>query len=159
MNFCSNCGQSMLSSDSWPRRCQECGRDHFKNPTPVVVVLLPVDSGVLAIRRAIPPAEGKLAFPGGFVDWGERWREAGAREVAEEIGIQIDPEELRLLGAESVPEGVLLLFAQANPRERRELDVVLDTTEVSEWLILNEPTEMAFSTHQDYLAQYFALRK
>ena len=145
----------MAATQDWPRSCTECGRIHFKNPIPVTVVLIPVDRGVLAVRRAIQPGRDKLAFPGGFVNWGESWREAGAREVEEEIGLDLNPDELELIGAESVDEGVLLLFALAQPRTGRGLNIKLDPAEVSEWVVLEKPEEMAFPTHQAELERFF----
>ncbi len=145
----------MKSQGEWPRRCQACGKVFFKNPVPVSVVLLPVDDGVLAVRRAIPPGEGQLALPGGFVNWGETWQEAAARELAEETGVTISPAELTLLAAESVPEGVILLFSQAQRRRRDELQWVHDPSEISEIVILREAQELAFSTHTAQLRAFF----
>src|SRR6476659_9743246 len=50
----------------------------WANPLPVSVVLVPVDGGLLLVRRAIPPV-GQLALPGGYINLGESWEEAGAR--------------------------------------------------------------------------------
>ena len=119
---------------------------------------MPVDGGVLAIRRAIPPALGKLALPGGFVNWGETWQEAGAREVKEETGISILPDELTLLGASSVAEGVVLLFSRARERTLEEAAWQADPAEISEIVVLREPCELAFSTHTEQLAAHFAER-
>ena len=154
MIYCPQCSQAYQDSTTWPRRCGACGKEQFRNPIPVSVVLLPVDDGVLAVRRAIPPAVGKLALPGGFVNWGETWQEAGAREVFEETGLVISPDELRLVGAESVSEGVILLFSVAKKRERAECDWRPDPMEVSEIVILETACELAFSTHTEQLAAY-----
>jgi ADP-ribose pyrophosphatase YjhB (NUDIX family) len=115
-----------------------------------------VDGGVLAIRRAVPPAAGKLALPGGFVNWGETWQEAGAREVFEETGLAISAQELTLVGADSVPEGVLLLFSQAHPRTLREAQWKADPVEVSEIVVLKTACELAFPTHTRQLAACLA---
>jgi ADP-ribose pyrophosphatase YjhB (NUDIX family) len=156
MLYCPACGTPFANSQTWPRQCQSCGRQQFRNPIPVSVVLLPVDDGVLAIRRAIPPAVGKLALPGGFVNWGESWQEAGAREVREETGLTVSPEELLLLGVESVDEGVVLIFSQARARTSQEAVWQADPTEISEITVLREPCELAFSTHTSQLAAFFA---
>jgi ADP-ribose pyrophosphatase YjhB (NUDIX family) len=156
MRYCPACGTEMIPSETWPRLCSSCGVQHFRNPVPVSVVLLPVDGGVLAVRRAIPPAQGQLALPGGFVNWGESWQEAGAREVREETGLELDPEELTLLGASSVSEGVLLLFSVARPRTLQEAVWKADPAEVSEIVILREPCPLAFPTHSEQLARFFA---
>lgn len=145
----------MPQEEKWPRQCPSCERHHFRNPVPVCVVVLPVDKGVLTVRRAIPPGIGQLALPGGFVDWGESWQEAGAREVLEETGVQIEASELKLLGAESVADGVMLLFAQAQKRAFSELKLQLDQEEISEVVILEEACDLAFSTHTEYLRRFF----
>ena len=155
MRFCGYCAGEL---SRWPGVCSSCGREHFRNPAPVVVVLLPIDEGVLLIRRAIPPGKDKLALPGGFMDWSERWQESGARELREETGIVIDPDELRLLGAESVPGGYLLLFAQARTRGRDQVAWTHDPSEVAEVLVVHEPVELAFPTHTQYLRAYFEAR-
>src|SRR5512142_1460613 len=98
-SHCSYCGAPFPPDAPWPRTCAACGSTSFRNPLPVAVVLLPVilsptQTGILAIRRGIPPRQGELALPGGFINYGETWQEAGAREVFEESGVQISPEEI-----------------------------------------------------------------
>lgn len=49
---------------------------------------------LLLVRRDREPARGQWSLPGGRVEWGESLREAVAREVREETGIEIDIEGL-----------------------------------------------------------------
>lgn len=53
------------------------------------VVLL--DGEVVLLERAHEPHAGEWVLPGGFVDPGERAREACVREVREEVGLAVDP--------------------------------------------------------------------
>ncbi|MGH2850962.1 MAG: NUDIX domain-containing protein [Solirubrobacteraceae bacterium] len=64
-----------------------------------VVALAP--AAVLLIQRAREPFAGSWALPGGFVEAGERVREAAARELAEETSIDAGPMEL--LGVYDTP--------------------------------------------------------
>ncbi len=50
------------------------------------------DDAVLLVKRGRPPYAGLWAFPGGRVEVGERLSEAGAREVREEAGIEVEIE-------------------------------------------------------------------
>jgi ADP-ribose pyrophosphatase YjhB (NUDIX family) len=153
--YCSACG-IQIEEQGWPRRCPGCGREHYRNPIPVSVVLVPIGSGVLTVRRAIPPGLGKLALPGGFINWGETWQEAGAREVLEETGLVLEPSHLGLLDAASVTEGVVLLFSMAPPQPTSALEGFKGNSEVSELVIAEHPIELAFSTHTEQLARFFS---
>ena len=76
--------------------CDACGSDGYSNPAVAVdaVVLREGESGteVLLIRRGGEPWKGRLAFPGGFVDYGEDPEHAVLRELEEETGVDgFDP--------------------------------------------------------------------
>ena len=77
-------------------------------PTPrtpaIAVDALIVDPtrGVVLIRRANPPFQGRWALPGGFVEIGETCEAACVREAREETGLEVEPVEL--VGVYSTPE-------------------------------------------------------
>jgi ADP-ribose pyrophosphatase YjhB (NUDIX family) len=159
-SHCSYCGAAFPEGAGWPRTCAACGNTSFRNPIPVAVVLVPVVSGprepgVLVVRRAIPPRIGELALPGGYVNYGETWQAAGAREVFEETGLAIDPAELREFCLRSAPDGTLIIFALARPRQLRDLPPFLPNEESSERLVLKEPVPMAFSLHREVIEGFF----
>jgi ADP-ribose pyrophosphatase YjhB (NUDIX family) len=118
------------------------------------VLVVPVDRGVLVIRRNIPPV-GRLALPGGFIDKGETWQAAGAREVFEEAGVVIDPAGIRHARTVSPPDGnVILIFGIAAPVH--ELGGWEPNAEALERVVVTEPTDLAFPTHTDVLRAWFA---
>ena len=85
--------------------CDVCGRDGYRNPAVTVdaVVLRQGPNGgeVLLIKRGPFPLEweGKWAFPGGFVDYGENPEIAVIRELKEETGaVGENPVSLAILG-------------------------------------------------------------
>jgi len=75
------------------KRCEECGRDDYQNPS-VTVDAVATREGtdgleLLMIKRGKEPQEweGMWAFPGGFVDYGEDPEDAVIRELLEETGV------------------------------------------------------------------------
>jgi ADP-ribose pyrophosphatase YjhB (NUDIX family) len=123
---------------------------------PVSVTLVPVNGGLLAVRRAITPGKGQLALPGGFIEWGESWQEAGVRELEEETGVVLPPHALRVYRVYSAPDGTLLVFGLAPPVPPEAIPSELPTAECSELVVLQRPGELAFSLHTRVVAEYFA---
>jgi len=154
-SHCSYCGTPYAEEQPWPRQCSYCGKVTYLNPLPVSVVLLPVDAGLLVVRRAIEPKKGFLALPSGFIGLGESWREAGARELLEETGIQIQPQEIEDFRVLSAPDGTLLVFGLAAAVSAKDLPEFSSNAEVSERLVINAPQELAFSLHSQVVQEYF----
>ncbi len=165
-SHCSYCGAAFPDNAGWPRTCALCGNTTFRNPLPVAVVLLPViltprltpqQTGIVVIRRAIAPRVGELALPGGFINFGETWQAAGAREVLEETGARIDPEEIREFGVRSGRDGTLIIFGTAAPCLVDSLPPFAANEECSERLVLTAPAPMAFPTHEEMIKRFLRL--
>ena len=156
-SFCSFCGARFPEGAGWPRRCPACNTTTYRNPLPVAVVLVPVeDGGLLLIRRAIEPRTGKLALPGGYVNDGETWQEAAAREVREETGITVAAESIREFQVRSAPDGTVLLFGISDPIERSAIVTYQPTEETSDCLVIDTPSpDMAFPLHAEAVRAYF----
>lgn len=65
-------------------------REYPALPVVAVGVIVLKDGLVLLVKRAAEPARGKWSVPGGTVELGETLREAAAREVKEETGLDVD---------------------------------------------------------------------
>lgn len=70
----SYCGNAYRPGAPWPCTCAECGHISYLNPVPVAVALVPIDGGLLAVRRGIEPGRGQLALPGGYINAQELWK-------------------------------------------------------------------------------------
>jgi ADP-ribose pyrophosphatase YjhB (NUDIX family) len=165
--FCSYCGVRFADITVYPRMCTACGAQTWANPIPVAVVLLPVidgaRSGLLAVRRAIPPA-GKLALVGGFIEAHESWQTCAAREMREETGVVIDPASLETLwysSSEPRPDRILL-FALAPAIQASALPPFEPNAEVSQrgiWFGAGTTggpdDQLAFSLHAEAARGYF----
>jgi ADP-ribose pyrophosphatase YjhB (NUDIX family) len=166
--FCSYCGTKYEEPLTYPRTCSSCKTPVWANPIPVAVVLAPIvdgaRTGLLVVRRAIPPGIGKLALVGGFIEEHESWQHAGAREVREETGAIIDGAALEPLWyASSSPKpNRVLLFAIAQPTQRSALPPFTHDLEASDRGIVFGPggldEEFAFSLHVEAARKYFAAR-
>jgi len=152
---CSFCGQAFAPDQPWPRRCANCGNTSYLNPLPVAVLIVPVDGGVLTVRRTITPGLGQLALPGGFIDIGETWQEAAVREAQEEAGLAFAPEEVEDFYTRSAPDGFVLTFGTVRPRAAAELPPFAPTPEASERVVVYEPVQLAFPLHTAALRTFF----
>ena len=154
-SYCSYCGHPFNEGQLWPRECLSCKNITYQNPIPVSVVLFPVDNGLLLIRRNIEPRKGMLALPGGFIDYGETWKQAGARELLEETGIKVEPDEIELFDVQSAPDGTVLIFGLTKELNANQLPAFSQNDETTEFVILKAPEELAFSLHTMVVTKYF----
>ncbi len=161
-SHCSYCGNGYPAPPSWPRECLACGQTTWRNPLPVAVAILPVLTatgvGVVVQRRAIEPGRGLLALPGGFIEYGEDWRAALVRELHEETGLTGAAHAVRLFAVHSAPRGgSILIFGVLPALPAGQLpSLSVPTEESTEWLVLTEPAELAFSSHTEVVAEFFA---
>ena len=166
--FCSFCGTRYPEPLSYPRACSSCGTQVWANPIPVAVVLVQITeggrTGLLVVRRAIPPQLGKLAIVGGFVEEHESWQQGGAREVKEETGAIVAAETLQPMWyASSSPKpNRVLLFSIAPAVASEALPPFTSDQEASERGVIWGPGGIedvfAFPLHVEAARKYFAER-
>lgn len=156
-SHCSYCGTKFPEAFSFPIICNNCSQITYSNPIPVAVILLPVDSGILLVRRGIEPQKGKLALPGGFIETGETWQEGGVREMKEEAGVIIQPKDVTEFMVHSANDNrLVLIFGLAKPMKSSELQPFTPTEEAPERVILNQPEELAFDLHTLAIKEWFS---
>ena len=82
-----------------------------------------------------------LALPSGYIEYGERWQDAAARELAEETDIQVDAWAIRELNVCSGEDGTLLIFGTAPPIARAEIAAFSPSAEASELVVVDAPRD------------------
>lgn len=157
-SHCSYCGILFEAHQPWPRTCAHCHNVSYVNPLPVAVLLLPVDNGLLVVRRGVAPHAGRLALPGGYINIGESWQKAAARELFEETGGVVDPTDVREFAVRSAPDGTVLIFGVAAPQHETELPPFQANSEASERLVIHAPQQLAFPLHSEVVELFFKRR-
>lgn len=119
-SHCAWCGSRFTEQAAWPRMCFICNHESYKNPIPVAVGLIRVfqrtpgtsiQCGWLVEQRGIEPKKGEWALPGGYINFGEDWKDALSRELIEEVGLVTKPEDFSLFDiVNASTTGNLLIF-------------------------------------------------
>lgn len=126
------------------------------NPVPVVSILLPIHDGLLVIRRGTPPATNMLAFPGGYVEEGESWQMAAVRELHEETGIVVHPDDLDVFWLTSTRRGhLLIIYVLVRPSQPQVQMTAMLSREVSELRILMRPISFVWDQDTAVARRYF----
>lgn len=158
-SFCHYCGsQYGPEMAAFPKKCGSCNNKIYLNPLPVAVVIVPVDNGVMLIRRSIEPAKGQLAFPGGYIDHIESWQEGGAREVWEEAGLKLDPAQLKEFKILNGTGKILIFGVYGKTLTSKDLPPFENTGETLERIVVTEPVKLGFDLHQQVIEEYFRLK-
>jgi NAD+ diphosphatase len=126
--FCANCGQlSEIVRGGWSRRCPACASEHFPRVDPVVIMLAEYDGKLLLGRQPHYPP-GRYSALAGFVEVGENFEAAVARELFEEAGICV--RNVRYVASQPWPFPSSLMIGCRAEAESAELKI--DTTELDD---------------------------
>jgi ADP-ribose pyrophosphatase YjhB (NUDIX family) len=155
---CSHCGARYPVGEPWPISCQNCGTTNYLNPLPVVVLLVPVGDGLLVARRNIEPRKGTLVLPGGYLDIGETWQQGACRELIEETGIMIPPDEISLYDVSNGLDNTIVISGLA-AKQPRNCFKPFSSDETQEIALIEEPIELGFPLHNLLIRRYFAERE
>ena len=98
---CPRCGERTARIEGeWGKRCPRCKYEHYPHLHPAVIVLVRDGDRVLLARKSIW-APGRYALIAGFVDNGESLEACVAREVKEEVGV--DVKDIQYVGSQNWP--------------------------------------------------------
>jgi NAD+ diphosphatase len=89
--FCPRCGKEGLADHGHNAvSCSVCGYIYYHDSVAAVVAIVEYKDRIVVTRRANEPHKGMWAIPGGFVEFGESLEAALARELKEELNLEID---------------------------------------------------------------------
>ena len=134
---CPRCGAETVPAQAgWVRRCARDGSEHYPRTDPAVIMSVTDPDDRLLLGRGAHWPEGRFSVLAGFVEPGESFEAAVAREVAEEVGIRID--DARYLGNQPWPFPSSLMVGYAATTS--ETDLRPDPSEIAEarWVTREE---------------------
>jgi NAD+ diphosphatase len=141
---CPRCGaETEPTQAGWVRRCVRDGSEHYPRTDPAVIMSVIDPADRLLLGRGAQWPEGRFSVLAGFVEPGESFEAAVAREVAEEVGIRIG--DARYLGNQPWPFPSSLMVGYAATTSETELRP--DPAEIAEarWVTREEYRDLLSS--------------
>jgi NAD+ diphosphatase len=152
---CPRCGgPTERLEGEWGKRCPACRYEHYPHLHPAVIVLVRDGERVLLARKAIW-APGRYALVAGFVDNGESLEGCVAREVKEEVGV--DVKNVRYVGSQNWPFPSQLMIGFVADYAGGEITIDKDELEDARWFPCAElPVGPARHSIAGWIIQNFA---
>lgn len=159
MKNCPICALELINVDIGGKlriACANCDFVHWDNPKPVTATVVPMESGIVLVKRACFPYIDDWCLPGGFIEATEHPVEAAIREVQEETGLLVEVD--RLLDACAPGRGinVIILFYAAKPASGL-LVPGDDASDVGVFSKNDLPENIAFDLHRQIINRWFDL--
>ncbi|PZR70636.1 MAG: NAD(+) diphosphatase [Candidatus Dormiibacter spiritus] len=143
--FCGRCGSPTEPHESERARvCPRCHTAHYPRITPAVITLVHRPGEILLARNHLNRS-GLFALVAGFVEPGETLEQGVAREVREEVGLEV--QEIRYAGSQPWPfPSQLMIGFHARYRSG---EIVLQEAEIEEarWFNLGNLPENRPATY------------
>lgn len=96
--YCPNCKSESIEFPNNVRFiCHDCKFTYYHNIAAAVAIIFTFEDKILFTIRNVDPDRGKWDLPGGFIDPGENAEEAACREIKEELGIDVKPNDLKYI--------------------------------------------------------------
>jgi NAD+ diphosphatase len=107
--YCGRCGARTLDKQNErAKECPQCGLISYPRISPAIIVLVERDGKILLARAHRHPP-GFYSVLAGFVEPGETLEEAVAREIKEEVGIEVN--DINYFGSQPWPYPNSLMVA------------------------------------------------
>jgi|SRR5690554_2093680 len=164
--FCPNCASKNFGFENNRRfKCFDCNMVYFHNVAAAVAVIIERGGEILFTVRNREPKKGMLDLPGGFTDPDETAEKTCARELKEELDLNIPPSNFRYF--KSQPNDYLykgipyktedLVFVAKFP-EDAELKIEKSEIESVKWIKKSEINieEIGFDSLQKAVEDYLS---
>lgn len=154
---CGRCGHlTRLHDKDFAMQCDQCGFSAYPRISPAVMVLV-CRGRELLLARSPHFKPGVFSALAGFVEAGETLEQCAAREVKEEVGVEID--HLRYFSSQSWPFPNSLMIAFFAEYVRGEITPEPDEIEAADWFdidalpVLPDPVSIARRLIEGALAE------
>jgi NAD+ diphosphatase len=148
--YCGICGSPTHSrKGGHERRCSnsDCGAPHFPRTDPAVIMLVHDGKDHIVMGRQYDWPPGRCSVLAGFVEPGESLEDSVAREVFEEVGLEVCDIAYHSSQPWPFPSSIMLGFTA----KAVTFDIKIDEEEIAEarWVsreeILNTPEDATFT--------------
>jgi len=164
LKFCPKCGRETLEWNNIAKfSCSQCDFVLFHNTAAAVAVIIKHQDELFFTIRNQEPGKGQWDLPGGFTDPKESAEQTCSRELNEELGLTISPEQFRYLGSrpniypyKNIDYNTLDMFFLYEVVEK--FDIQLEESEIAEtvWIKASEleTDKIAFESQKAFLKSY-----
>ncbi|SHK30327.1 NUDIX hydrolase [Epilithonimonas mollis] len=164
LRFCPQCGhEKLLWNNITKWSCGNCDFILYHNTAAAVAVIIKCKDEIFFTVRNQEPGLGKWDLSGGFTDPEESSEETCSRELYEELGLTINPEEFKYLGSQpniypykNIDYNTLDLFYLYEVEEKFEIQ--LEESEISDGIWVKNPDidfdKIAFESQKRFLKQF-----
>ncbi len=138
---------TVIQDAGWKRKCEDCGAEHFPRVDPVAIMLaVHGDKCLMGRQKAWRP--GFWSCLAGFVEPGETFEQAAAREVLEEAGVRCTG-RAEYLFCQPWPFPSSLMIGLILEADGEELKIDTGELETARWFTRDEAKAMMAGSHPD----------
>lgn len=165
LKFCPKCGEKSLLFDGEKKlSCNNCDFIMYQNCAAAVAVVIKCGDEIFLTKRNQNPKIGKLDLAGGFTDPKESAEQTCARELWEELNLEIDIKRLKFIMSlpniyhyKGIDYNTLDIFFEYEVEEKFEI-TKLELHEISEtfWIKKSEINleDIAFDSQKRFFEMY-----
>jgi len=154
--YCPLCATELTHTTDGLRKrrgCPGCGYIHYHNPVPAAGGAILRDGKVCLVRRSVQPRLGDWTLPAGFIEYDESPRACAEREIAEETGLCVKPQDVLGVydGFDDPRHHAILIVYRMHETEMKTLIAGDDADRAEFFAVADIPANIAFRAHRQAL--------